>query len=58
MYRPPAPEVVELGRTIRPARIKLKPMQGLNFNVSTDARIVIDLEEPDDGPRARKASAQ
>jgi hypothetical protein len=57
-YRPPAPEVVELGRTITPARINLKPMQALNFNVSTTARIVIELEEADDGPRARQAPAR
>ncbi len=51
-YRPPAPETVELGDTIEPARIALKPMQGLNFNVRSEARIVIDLEEADDGPNA------
>lgn len=52
-YRPPAPEVVELRDTIEPADIALKPLQGLNFNVHTDARIVIELEEADDGPRQR-----
>jgi hypothetical protein len=56
-YTPPAPEVVEVGKTIKPARVKLQPMQGLNFNLHTDTRIVIELEEADDGPRARKATA-
>jgi hypothetical protein len=54
-YRPPAPEDVEVGTTITPARINLKPMQALNFNVSSDARLVIELEEADDGPRAQEA---
>lgn len=52
-YTPPAPEVVELRDRIEPAHIALKPLQGLNFNVHTDARIMIELEEADDGPRAR-----
>jgi hypothetical protein len=56
-YKPPAPEVVELRETIEPARIELHPMQGLNFNVHTAARIVIELEEADDGPRAGEAAA-
>ncbi len=56
-YTPPAPVVVELEDTIQPGRIKLKPMQGLNFNVHTDARIVIELEEADDGPRRAKKTA-
>jgi hypothetical protein len=51
-YRPPAPESVELGERIEPERIALKPMQGLNFNVRGEARIVIELEEADDGPNA------
>jgi len=55
-YRPPAPEVVELRDTIEPAQIALKPLQGLNFKVHTDARIVIELEEADDGPRERRVS--
>ncbi len=55
-YKPPAPEAVELGETIEPAHIRLKPMQGMNFNVRTAARIVIELQEADDGPRAREAA--
>jgi hypothetical protein len=51
-YRPPAPETVELGKKIEPARIALKPLQGLNFNVNAEARIVIELEQADDGPNA------
>jgi hypothetical protein len=54
-YKPPAPAEVELGETFEPERIALKPMQGLNFTVNADARIVIELEEADDGPRAQRA---
>lgn len=57
-YRPPAPEIVEVRDRFDPARVALRPMQGLNFNVHTDARIVIELEEPDDGPRASTTSAR
>jgi hypothetical protein len=51
-YKPPAPEVVDVRDEFEPARVALRPMQGLNFNIHTAARIVIELEEPDDGPRA------
>jgi hypothetical protein len=57
-YRPPAPEIVEVRHAFEPARIALRPMQGLNFNIHADARIVIELEEPDDGPRASAKSAR
>jgi hypothetical protein len=50
-YRPPAPVRAQVGpRGIEPARIPLKPAQGLVFDIKTSARIVIELVEPDDGP--------
>lgn len=55
-YKPPPPEVVQLGRKMEPSRIVLKPMQGLNFHIDTEARVVIELEEPDDGPRGQEAA--
>jgi hypothetical protein len=51
-YKPPPPEVIEVGDEFEPARVALKPMQGLTFNIHSGARVVIELEEPDDGPRA------
>lgn len=51
-YRPPPPQVVECRDAIKPRRIKLQPMQGLNFHVHAPARIRIELLEPDDGPRS------
>jgi hypothetical protein len=56
-YTPPAPEVVEVRAQFEPASIAVKPMQGLNFNIHGDARIVIELVEPDDGPRGSSGSA-
>lgn len=59
-YRPPDPfEVQVTGRGFQPASIQLKPAQGLIFRIGdTQARIVIDLVEPDDGPGgARPAGA-
>jgi hypothetical protein len=50
-YTPPAPEVVEVGAQFEPTAIAVKPMQGLNFSIRDDARIVIELLESDDGPR-------
>lgn len=52
-YRPPAPLDVECGRDVRPAKIHLHPLQGLNVHVLEPARIRIELVEPDDGPADR-----
>jgi hypothetical protein len=50
-YRPPAPVRVQVGpRDFEPAHIKLKPGQGLVFDVKASARIVIELVKADDGP--------
>ncbi len=50
-YRPPAPERVQVSsKGFEPARVELKPGQGLVFDVKVSARIVIDLIKPDDGP--------
>jgi hypothetical protein len=50
-YRPPAPVRVQVrSRGFEPARINLKPAQGLVFDIKTSARIVIELVQPDDGP--------
>jgi hypothetical protein len=54
-YRPPEPVRVQVSpRGFEPARISLKPAQGLVFDIKTSARIVIELVEPDDGPRDDK----
>jgi hypothetical protein len=53
-YRPPEPERVEVTeKGFRPKKIALKPAQGVIFECRTPARIVIELEEADDGPRGR-----
>jgi hypothetical protein len=53
-YRPPAPVRVQVTpRGFDPARIELKPGQGIVFEVKTPARIVSELAKPDDGPRTR-----
>jgi hypothetical protein len=49
-YTPPAPEVVEVGAGFEPRAIAVRPLQGINFTIHNDARIVIELLEPDDGP--------
>jgi hypothetical protein len=54
-YKPPPPEVIDVRDEFQPARVALRPMQGLNFNIHTAARILIELEEPDDGPRGAAA---
>ncbi|HEX6300277.1 MAG TPA: hypothetical protein VF148_07420 [Acidimicrobiia bacterium] len=51
-YRPPAPRRVRSTRErLTPERIKLSPAQGLIFDCEAPSRIVIELEEPDDGSR-------
>lgn len=50
-YRPPAPVRVQVSPGgFEPARIELKPGQGLVFEVKGSARIVIKLVKADDGP--------
>ena len=50
-YRPQEPARVQVGpRGFDPARIELKPSQGLIFDVKSPARIVIELLKADDGP--------
>jgi hypothetical protein len=50
-YRPPAPVHVQVDpKGFEPARIELKPGQGLVFEVKAPARIVVELVKPDDGP--------
>lgn len=51
-YRPPAPvRVMVTPEGFEPARIELKPGQGLVFEVKGSARIVIKLAKADDGPK-------
>lgn len=55
-YRPPAPVRVQVrARGFEPARINLKPAQGLVFDIKSSARIVIELVQPDDGPGVDEA---
>jgi hypothetical protein len=52
-YRPPGPlrvEVTEKGFV--PAKIALKPGQGISFDCRTPSRIKIELSKPNDGPDA------
>jgi hypothetical protein len=54
-YRPPeALRVTVTERGFEPENLELVPTQGLIFDCSGPARIVIALEEPDDGPADRK----
>ena len=51
-YRPPDPYHVQVTRKgFEPNRIDLKPAQGLVFECHAPARILIELKEPDNGPR-------
>jgi plastocyanin len=50
-YRPPAPLHVQVTqRGFEPARVELKPGQGVVFEIKASARIVTELLKPDDGP--------
>lgn len=50
-YRPPAPLQVEVTETGFPEeRMALSPAQGIVFRFRTEARIEIELVEPDEGP--------
>lgn len=56
-YRPPDPVPVKVTeRGFKPDRIELKPAQGLIFECEAPARILIELIEPDDGPKRQKAA--
>ncbi|HEX6998776.1 MAG TPA: hypothetical protein VF322_11570 [Gammaproteobacteria bacterium] len=53
-YRPPAPvRVTVTAKGFDQDGIRLGPAQGLIFECRTEARIKIELVEPDDGPRGR-----
>jgi hypothetical protein len=52
-YRPPAPLDVQCANEIKPRKINLHPLQGLNVHVVEPARVRIELVEPDAGPGAR-----
>jgi hypothetical protein len=53
-YRPPdAVRVDVTERGFQPEKIELMPAQGLIFECHTPARIVITLEEPNNGPGER-----
>ena len=57
-YRPPAPMSVEVGDTIEPRHLELRPAQGFNMHVKVPARIKIELTKPDDGPSRRPAAGR
>jgi hypothetical protein len=50
-YHPPAPVHVQVSTAgFEPARIELKPGQGMVFEIKTTGRVVIKLVKADDGP--------
>ena len=59
-YSPPEAFEVQLDQNgFQPNDIQLKPAQGIVFHISnTQARIAIDLVEPDDGPPPAQAHVQ
>jgi hypothetical protein len=58
-YRPPAPVHVQIGPNgFEPARIELKPGQGVVFDIKARSRIVIELLKPDDGPGSKRNAPQ
>jgi hypothetical protein len=59
-YSPPEAFTVQLDQNgFQPNDIQLMPAQGIVFHIgNTEARIAIDLVEPDDGPHLAKAQAQ
>ncbi len=59
-YSPPDAFEVQLDQNgFQPNDIQLKPAQGIVFHISnTQARITIDLVEPDDGPPPAQAQVQ
>ena len=59
-YTPPDALAVQLDQNgFQPNGIQLKPAQGVMFHISnTQARIVIGLIEPDDGPAKVQAQPQ
>lgn len=52
-YQPPAPIDVECGKAIKPRKLRLQPLQGLNVHILERARVKIELVEPNDGPANR-----
>jgi hypothetical protein len=58
-YRPPDPfDVHVTAGGFEPATVQLMPAQGVIFRIDgVDARIQIDLAEPDDGPAAATSAA-
>lgn len=53
-YRPAEPLRVSCMRNqLVPSEIRIGPGQGIVFEIETDARLLIDLVEPDDGPEPR-----
>lgn len=52
-YQPPAPIDVQCGKAIKPRRLRLHPLQGLNVHILEPARVRIELVQPDDGPANR-----
>jgi hypothetical protein len=59
-YRPPAPvRVLVTPESFEPARIELKPGQGLVFEVKgSGGRVMIKLLKPDDGPTRKRKTPQ
>lgn len=57
-HRPAEPVEIECTeKTLRPAKIKILAAQGQVYRFRTPSRIVIELVEPDDGPRAARPKA-
>lgn len=53
-YRPAEPVRVSCARNgLAPSEIRVGPGHGIVFDIETDARLIIDLVEPDDGPNPR-----
>ena len=51
-HRPPEPvEITCTERTLRPAKINIQPAQGQVYRFRTPSRIMIELVNPDDGPK-------
>jgi hypothetical protein len=52
-YQPPAPLDIDCGKAIKPRKLRLQPLQGLNVHIVDPARVRIELVEPNDGPANR-----
>lgn len=54
-YRPPAPvRVICTKGSMEPNKLQLDPGQGIIFENRVPGRLVIKLEKPDDGPKAKQ----